>query len=433
MQVILLAAGRSTRLAPIKDKNTLEFSGKTLIEHQVGALKTAKLRDIVVVGGAHNLDKLKSILRKYNNVMVVEQKNLDEGMAGGVLAGAKHVQHKNILVMSVNDVFEPVLFEKLIEASKEEGSDGVIVGTKVETYFPGGYVEWNKQGYLTNIIEKPVEGKEPSKYVNIVLHVYNNFPKFAEILKKTPTKKGDGYEAALDTYVKKQKAKINVLKYHGYWQPIKYPWHILRAMEYFLSKQEPRIDRSAQVAKSATLSGNVVIGPNARVMDHATLKGPVYVGEGSVVACNALVRDSMIGSNCVVGFSTEVARSYLNDHVWTHSNYIGDSIVDSNVSFGAGTVLGNLRFDEGNVQVNVQGKRVDSGMKKLGAIIGHGARFGIKSCTNPGVMVGANSFIGGNVLVDEDIPENKLVLLKQQLKVVSNIKTADAGKRKKVK
>ena len=110
MQVILLAAGQSTRLAPISDKNLLQFSGKMLIEYQVSALKKANLRDIVVVGNATNLPALKKALREFKNVAVVEQKKLELGMAGAVMAGADHVNHKNVLVMSTNDLFEPWLW-----------------------------------------------------------------------------------------------------------------------------------------------------------------------------------------------------------------------------------------------------------------------------------------------------------------------------------
>lgn len=430
MQVILLAAGRSSRLAPISDKNLLEFSGKTLIEHQVSAIKAAKLRDIVVVGNAENIPHLKRILKDYKNVAVVEQKKLDDGMAGGVLAGAAAVQHDQILVMSTNDVFEADLFEKAVQAAKEEGVDGVIVGTKVESYFPGGYLEFDKKGLITNIVEKPAPGKEPSKYVNLVLHVYNDFGAFVKHLKSAKNSKDDAYERALADYIKKGKAKMAALKYHGYWQPIKYPWHITRVMEHFLEKQEARIDRTALVSKHAIINGNVFIGPKVKVLDGAVIQGPAYIGEGTVVATNALVRQSMVGTHCVIGFGTEVARSYLNNNVWCHSNYVGDSIVDSNVSFGAGTVLGNLRFDESNVKVTIKKDRVDTGTNKFGAIIGSGARFGINSSTNPGVKIGCNSFVGGNVLVEEDVEAGKMVLLKQSLKIIPNKTTADTAKRK---
>ena len=113
-----------------------------------------------------------------------------------------------------------------------------------------------------------------------------------------------------------------------------------------------------------------------------------------------------------------------------HTNYIGDSIIDSNVSFGAGTVLGNLRFDEENIQVRIKGKRVDSYMNKLGAIIGNGTRFGVNVSTNPGIKIGNNVFVGANVLVDEDVADNRMVLLQQKWKTVVNKKVVDVGKRK---
>ena len=427
MQVILLAAGQSTRLSPIEDKNLLEFGGKTLIEHQVAVLKKAKLRDIVVVGNKFNLKKITTALKSYKNVAVTEQKDLEEGMKGGVLAGAKVVSHKNILVMSTNDVFDVKLFEDMIKASKSKDVDGVIAGKKVSQYFPGGYLKLYKKGLLTDIIEKPGEGKEPSNLVNLVCHIFNDFPKFAKYLKEVKSKKDDKYEVALDTYVKKGKARLLVHAYKGEWRAIKYPWHIISLMNHFLETQtkeltkgKPKIDRSAEIAKSAVIEGDVVIEKGVKVLHNAVIKGPAYIGEGTIIANNALVRESMIGKNCVIGYCTEVARSYLNHDVWMHSNYLGDSIIDDNVSLGSGTVLGNLRFDEKNVKVNVKKERMDTGMNKLGAIIGSGVRFGINASTNPGVKIGRNCFIGGGVLVDRDIPDGKLVLPDQKLKIVDN-------------
>ncbi len=420
MQVILLAAGQSTRLQPIEDKNLLEFGGKTLLEHQITALKQAKLRDIVVVGNKFNIGRIEKVLKGYKNVAVTEQKDLPEGQKGGVLAGAAVVKHKNVMVMSTNDVFDVKLFEDMIAASKQKDVDGVIAGKKVSSYFPGGYLKLDKKGFLTDIIEKPGEGKEPSKLVNLVCHVFNDFPAFAKYLKEAKSKKDDKYEVALDNYIKKGKAKLLAHTYKGEWRAIKYPWHVIDLMNHFLENQEPKIHRTAKIAKSAVVEGNVVIEKDVQVLHNAHIKGPAYIGEGSIIANNALVRSSMIGKNCVVGYSTEIGRSYLNHDVWMHSNYIGDSIIDYNVSFGAGTVLGNLRFDEKNVKVNIKKDRMDTGRNKFGAIIGSGVRFGINSSTNPGVKIGKDCFIGGNVLVEQDLENGKLVLLNQKLKIVEN-------------
>ncbi len=403
-----------------------------MIEHQVAAIKAAKLRDIVVVANKFNMEKIKLILKKYNNVIVTEQKKLEDGMAGGVLAGAEKVGHKNVLVMSANDVFETELFDKIIQASKKD-VDGVIVGKKPERYFPGGYLKLDKNDFITEVVEKPGEGKEPSKYVNLVCHVYNNFSAFTACLKKAKSKKDDVYEVALSDYIKKGKAKMALLKYHGYWQPIKFPWDILALMNYYFAKQQPKIDRNAEVAKSAHIKGNVYIGPGVKVFENAVIHGPAYIAEGCVVATNALVRESMLGKNCVVGFSTEVARSYLNHDVWTHSNYIGDSIIDNNVSFGSGTVLGNLRFDEGIVKMNIKKDRLETGTNKLGAVVGSGCRIGINASTNPGVKIGKNCFIGGGMYVDKDVPDNKMVLLENKWKVVENKVNIEVANRQEFK
>jgi UDP-N-acetylglucosamine diphosphorylase / glucose-1-phosphate thymidylyltransferase / UDP-N-acetylgalactosamine diphosphorylase / glucosamine-1-phosphate N-acetyltransferase / galactosamine-1-phosphate N-acetyltransferase len=433
MQVILLAAGQSTRLDPIADKNTLEFAGKPLIEHQISSLKQAKLRDIAVVANKSNIGKITEILKKYKNVDVVEQKNLEAGMAGGVLAGAGIVKHKSILVMSTNDVFDKSLLENIIQVSKNKDIDGVIACKKMEKYFPGGYLKIEKNNLVTDIIEKPGEGKEPSKFVDLVCHVYNDFPKFTNYLKKSKTKADSRYEDALNQYIKKGKANMLALKYNGPWRAIKYPWDVFGLMNYYLGSQEPKIDRSAKIAKTAILDGNVVIGPNVKVFDYAVIKGPAYIGEGSIVATNALVRESMIGRNCVVGFATEVTRSYLNYDIWCHSNYIGDSIVDYNVSFGAGTVLGNLRFDETIVKINIKGKRIETGVNKFGAIIGNGSRLGINASANPGVKIGQNCFIGGSVHADCDVADNKIVLLEQKLKITKNQTTINMAGRNDIK
>lgn len=426
MQVILLAAGQSTRLSPIEDKNLLEFGGKTLIEYQIAAIKKAKLRDIVVVTNKYNKERIENVLKDFKNVAVTEQKDLEEGQKGGVLAGAKLIGHKNVLIMGSNDVFDEKLFEEMIQESKNEGIDGVIAGKKVSQYFPGGYLQMTNKGYLTDIVEKPGEGNEPSRFINLVCHIFNDFPKFTKFLQEAKSKKDDKYEVALDNYIKKGKARLLVHPYKGEWRAIKYPWHVLGMMNHFLEDQalttkgKPKIDRSAQVAKTAVIEGDVVIERNVKVLHNAVIKGPAYIGEGTIIANNALVRSSMIGKNCVVGYSTEVARSYLNHDVWMHSNYVGDSIIDHNVSFGAGTVLGNLRFDEKSVKVNVKKERVDTGMNKLGAIIGSGVRFGINASTNPGVKIGRNCFIGGGVLVEQDIDDEKLVLPDQKLKITAN-------------
>jgi bifunctional UDP-N-acetylglucosamine pyrophosphorylase/glucosamine-1-phosphate N-acetyltransferase len=159
-------------------------------------------------------------------------------------------------------------------------------------------------------------------------------------------------------------------------------------------------------------------------MTGAIVKGPCYLGRGTIVAMNALVRDANVGESCVIGFSTEVARSYLGSNVWTHSNYIGDSVIGNDVSFGAGAVVGNLRLDEGIISVAVDGAggdgKVSTGTNKWGIVTGDHIRVGVNTSFMPGVRVGGESFIGAGIVVGKDVPKKSFVTGDWKLKVDEN-------------
>lgn len=419
MKVVLLAAGRSIRMKPIADKNFLKFLGKPLIEHQIGALIRASFKDILIMGGGHNLAALKKLVRDKHfkaKITVREQKDLNLGMAGAILSAESFLKREPFLVVSANDVVDPSAYD-LVHANLN-ARQGLIVAYKVSKYFPGGYLKTNPRGVVTKIIEKPGAGHEPSKLVNIVIHYHNEPKLLIEALKKISSKKDDRYECALQELFDK-KVAYRALLFNGFWQPVKYPWHVLKLMEYFLNKADFK-GKNVEVAKTAQINGNVYLEDGVRVLDNAVICGPAYIGKNSVIATNALVRQSHMGDNCVIGFGSEVARSYVGNNVWTHTNYIGDSIIGNNVSFGAGTVTGNLRLDEKNIFVAVNGDKVDCGSNKFGLITGDNVRAGINTSFMPGVKVGSDSFIGAGIVVAQDIPDSSFVSGDWELKIKPN-------------
>jgi NDP-sugar pyrophosphorylase family protein len=432
MKVLLLAAGRSQRMQPIPDKNFLMFLGKPLIVHQVESLIQAGFDDFVVIGGAHNLDKLKALEFENINYQVVEQKNLDEGMAGAVIACEAVVGNDPICIVSSNDVVDEKAYELVVDAANDEGVDSVIVGKKVEKYFPGGYLEIDSEGFITSIIEKPGEGNEPSDLVNIVIHCHKNPKKLIEELKNVSSGKDDRYEVALDSLIKGG-SKMKAAEFDGYWQPIKFPWHVFDVMKHFFGNMEKSISSDAQIADSAVIKGDVIIEEGARIFDHATVSGPAYVGKNVIVANNSLVRDSIVNEGCIVGYSTEVARSFLGKNVWTHTNYIGDSIISDNCSFGSGTVTGNLRLDEKDIPVNVKGEKTSSGTNKFGLITGENIRCGINTSFMPGIKIGSNCMIGAGLVIPQDIEANKFVKGKVELEIRENKADLDESARGEMK
>jgi len=144
------------------------------------------------------------------------------------------------------------------------------------------------------------------------------------------------------------------------------------------------------------------------------------------------VRCSQIGDDCVIGFGTEVARSHIGDHVWTHTNYIGDSVIGNNCSFGAGTVTGNLRLDEEHISVNIHGEKICSGTNKFGLVTGDNVRCGINTSFMPGVKIGNNCFIGAGIIVAQDVEDDKFVYGKTELTIKDNISKTDLGKREEM-
>lgn len=427
MKVLLLAAGRSKRMKPITDKNFLNFLGKPLIQHQLEILKKAGLNDVIIVGGNHNLDRIKKLGEGLKmKIHTCEQKNLELGMCGAVLAAKNLIGKDTIMVLSSNDIVEVKAFKVILQALAKgqalptgRQAESYLLGKKVTEYFPGGYLETDKKGYIQNIIEKPEPGSEPSNLVNLVIHIHKNSAKLIKYLAKIQSSKDDRYEQALAAMMK-DGVKMQAVEYDGFWQPLKFPWHVHKVFHHLFNLAENKIAKSARISKNAVLNGKIIIGENVSVFDGATINEPCYIGDNSIVATNALVRDSNIGSNCVVGFSTEVARSCLGDEVWTHSNYIGDSVIGNNVSFGAGAVTGNLRLDEKNVQVSFEGKKIDAQTNKFGAVIGDNVRIGVNTSLMPGIKIGGGSFIGAGIVVPEDVPENSFVRGEWKLKISKN-------------
>lgn len=405
MKTLLLLAGRSTRFWPLEDKTLFPICGKTLLEHQIKRLRAGGCTDITIIGGAHN----KAEIQQIADVHFVEQQNLDLGMRGALLDALPSCGHETVCVVSGNDVIDPAGYEAVTAAAKNVDG-GALLAQEVSSYFPGGYltVEGSR---VTGIVEKPGEGNEPSNLVNIVAHVHNNAATLLDALQNVDEATDDGYEQAVQKLL--GTSTYNAVPYSGTWQAVKYPWHMLQLLDVLLSNyNEQVIDATADIHPTAVLDGPVVIAEGVKVMPHATVRGPCYIGKNTIVANNALVRNSSVGNNCVVGYNTEVKGSVLHSHVWTHMSYLGDSIIGKNVSFGGGCITGNLRLDEGTINSVVKSEMIDSQRTKLGCVIANNVRLGIQVGINPGIKIGTNTFISGGTYIAEDVPANSFVYTK---------------------
>lgn len=433
MKAVFLCGGRGQRMFPItEDKFLLDFLGKTLLEYQIEVACQAGLSHFVIIGNPENAAKIEKITKTIPGVKVELALQEESSGIADALKSAEPFLRGQLLVVNPNDVFSSSAYTKIITGAEQASASSYILGYQVQKYFPGGYLQVNSQNELLHIVEKPDPGEEPSNLVNILIHYHNNSEELLRYIETVQTTRDDVYECALDSMVKAGH-KIKVIPYNDFWAPIKYPWHIFRVMEYFLDNAQPYIAPSARISEKATVEGKVILGDNVKVLENAVIRGPVYIGANSFIGNNALVRDySHIGSNSVIGYSTEVKRSYIGDNCWSHSNYIGDSIVDDDCSLGAGTVLANFRLDERNIQIKVGDSLVDTGYDKLGAMMGRGCRIGVNASLMPGVRVGPGSLVGAQVCLNKDLGANKRILPKSRYYMVDNKSRLDEDKRQEL-
>jgi bifunctional UDP-N-acetylglucosamine pyrophosphorylase/glucosamine-1-phosphate N-acetyltransferase len=201
------------------------------------------------------------------------------------------------------------------------------------------------------------------------------------------------------------------------WFDVGRPWDLLDANVWALNRMEHKV--LGTVEQGAHLIGAVTVSKTARVRSGAYIEGPVFIDEEADVGPNCFIRaGTSLGKKTRVGNGCEIKNSILMDGTHAgHLSYVGDSILGEKCNLGAGTIMANLRFDDGTIKMTIKDRVVDTGRRKLGAILGDNVKTGIKSLFMPGVKVGANTWVGANFMVERDLPANTIALLKQNCEI----------------
>lgn len=186
----------------------------------------------------------------------------------------------------------------------------------------------------------------------------------------------------------------------------KYPWEILCKIKDFILETGPKLPKD----KYNQIGEDIWIAKNAEVAPSAFLTGPLIICENAEVRHCAFIRgNAIVGENAVVGNSTELKGSILFNCVQVpHYNYVGDSILGYKAHTGAGTITSNLKADKQKIIINIAGEKINTGLKKLGAILGDGVEVGCNSVLNPGSIVGKNSNIYPLSMVRGFVPKNSI-------------------------
>lgn len=179
-----------------------------------------------------------------------------------------------------------------------------------------------------------------------------------------------------------------------------------------------RIDATAHVADTASLDttrGPIIIGPRTRICDGVSIQGPVEIGEDCLIGNMCLVRGpTRIASRTRIGFATEVKGAIIEDSVTIGPQcFVADSKIERDAYLGAQVRTSNHRLDQSSVKVLDDKRWIDTGLEKLGCLIGAGASLGIQVIILPGRVVAPNSSFAPRVTVEKNLPPGRYRLSQQ--------------------
>ncbi|MDA3845778.1 MAG: UDP-N-acetylglucosamine pyrophosphorylase [Vallitaleaceae bacterium] len=192
----------------------------------------------------------------------------------------------------------------------------------------------------------------------------------------------------------------------GIFDNVTYAWEVIPKISDYVNELGPSLSGD----EYEFVGEDVWISKTANVDASASITGPAIIGHYAEIRHCAYIRGNvLIGEYAVVGNLTEIKNSILFNNVQApHYNYIGDSVLGYKSHMGAGAITSNVKSDKSMISVMVNSERIDTNLKKFGAILGDGVDIGSNSVLNPGTVVGRNSNIYPLSMVRGFIPRNSI-------------------------
>ncbi len=222
-------------------------------------------------------------------------------------------------------------------------------------------------------------------------------------------------------------------EFKGVFDNCEYVWEALSNVGRFALEHITSIDGESNILGTVMRGAYVddtdavVIGEGTVVEPGAFIQGPAIIGKNCQIRHGAYIRgDVIIGSDCIVGHASELKNAIMFDNSQCpHLAYVGDSILGRGVNLGAGTKLSNLEVTSikdkvtgkrPSIIVKINGVAYDTGMSKLGAIIGDGTKTGCNVVTNPACLIGRNTLVYPNVSLRKGYhPPDRIIKLEQTI------------------
>ena len=191
-----------------------------------------------------------------------------------------------------------------------------------------------------------------------------------------------------------------------YLEKYEYPWEALPEIKNIIRELIEKLDKN----EYEEVKKDVWVHKSAKIHPTADLNGPAIIGPETEVRPSAYIRgNAIIGKGCVIGNSCEVKNAVIFDKSQVpHFNYVGDAILGYHAHMGAGSIISNLKSDGKDVTIRDGEVKIETHLRKFGAIIGDNAEIGCNSVLNPGTVIGKNSNVYPLARVRGLVPENSI-------------------------
>ena len=399
MKAVILAAGEGVRLRPFtikRPKVMVPLVNKPILEYVIRALSKCGIYEIILVVGY----KKESVMDYFGsgdefgvNIVYVDQTQ-QLGTAHAIKQASEHI-NEDFLVLNGDNLIEPDAIGDLLDGY----DDGVSILTVKRENTEGYGIVLMDGDTVTEIIEKP--DRKISDRMNTGTYILP--PEIFEEIEKTPISLRGEYDitATFEGMIQNG-IKVKATNTTYMWADAAYPWDLLKVNSKILDNISGKCE--GEIEEGAIIKGEVVIGNDSIIRAGSYIIGPVVIGSGCEIGPNVTITPSTsIGNNVYIQPYSVVTNSILMNDIGIGSNsFISSSIIGENVKVGSGFVTEHapsraISSDE-IIPVNI------------GTIIGENSRFGCRTVTKAGCVIGINCEVESGKIVSKNLPNDSIVL-----------------------
>lgn len=405
-----MAGGRGSDLNPLtmnKPKHLLPILGKPIIVRIIEALKDIGFKEIYIViyyFGDMIIEKLGDG-SKYNvKLNYIDQGNMN-GTAVAIEKIEKYVENEEILVVHGDITISKDILEKMIEKYEELKVDAMVLGVKTSPekldLVTQPQIIVDKENFLIKTTRKAILDVKPL-LINAGVYIFNQ--KIFDAIKKTPPSI-KGKRIITDSLeILSKTGRVYIYVDEGkWWYNLNYPWDLLDSNKYFLEKIRTEI--KGVVKPGSRIIGSVIMLEESIVESGATIIGPCFIGKNTTIGANSVIGpNAVIGDNVGIGPLNYISGSLVMDDVLISSHCtVFESIIGDSSYIESGVMIPSISITDKTIKVTINKRRIDTGRKRLGAIISSNVKIGANTSIEPGIMIGPEKIVKPNSRVSKNI------------------------------